>query len=60
MEQWPFSIPEVSAGLAALLRTGEFQQQGRRDANRFAASPQVALASPTGELVLLSKSIRNR
>lgn len=39
---------KVPAGLAALLRTGEFQQQGRRDAARFAASPQVALASPSG------------
>ncbi len=39
---------KVPAGLAALLRTGEFQQQGRRNAARFAASPQVALASPTG------------
>ena len=39
---------KVPAGLAALLRTGEFQQQGRRNAARFAASPQVALASPSG------------
>ena len=50
---------KVPAGLAALLRTGEFQQQGRRDATRFAASPQSGLASPTGELVLLLGTIQN-
>lgn len=39
---------------------GNFSSKAAGMRERFAASPQVALASPSGELVLLSKSIQNR
>ena len=46
---WVF--PGVSAGIAGLLQMGKSdatRPRGSWDANRFAASPQVALASPSG------------
>ena len=45
--------------LRAFCKWESLVQQGRRNAARFAASPQVALASPSGELVLLSRTIQN-
>lgn len=39
---------------------GNFSSKAAGMRERFAAKPQSALASPTGELVLLSKNIRNR
>ena len=50
--------PEAPAGLATVQRSEAVQQQGRRDASRFAAAPQVALASPRSGLAVLTGALQ--
>ena len=66
-------FPEVSAGIAGFLqmgKSGATRPRGSWDANRFAASPQVALASPSGgagppignypkQILSLARALRN-